>query len=620
MPKKAGKAAALLPAEWLVELSPASLEDVASATVFGRGLAYFTDGRCELIRDAGTATTWQVRGSSDYEVELYFEDPGLHANCTCPHARDGAFCKHVVSAGLAWAELLGMDVTVEAGPKAKAVAQRAAAAAAKHNELRQFLEARPGAELAGRLLHWAGRDREMLADLRAWKASSEVAAQPHAWKPAIAEILKKTRDFYDWRESSRYAQRAEAVVPLLRDVLAADPVTARDACVATLRRLFKIGEDADDSDGAIGGVLHAVHDVLLDALAAHPPQGIEAGKWLETWLKLQDEDPWGLWDDDGMLEAAGPEVGARYFEQVARDWRRWLAGRKESQARASGSKGGALHDGNGWNAERARIRQRYLSALEARGDIAGQIEAMAADLEGAHEYVALAQALEAAGRPRDALAWLESAYKLHARDSRLQDALLGAYERDGCVDEALAIRRTQLEAHPSAAHYLAVLAAAAAAGRDVQRDRSELHDWAARHHEGARVGWRGRGSALGLGGGVVSRNVSVRAAWLMAEGRHTDALALARAQDAGVDEGIWLALARRLGGADAPVADLVFQSLLAHRMRSAQSPYREELDLVREWLSAVPPATARERWVSLKSDFRAKRNFVAGLEVMKPHE
>ena len=53
-----------------------------------------------LARDGGGNATFKVEGTQTYSTELYFEDVGLHVDCTCPHAQDGHFCKHMVAAAL----------------------------------------------------------------------------------------------------------------------------------------------------------------------------------------------------------------------------------------------------------------------------------------------------------------------------------------------------------------------------------------------------------------------------------------------------------------------------------------------------------------------------------------
>lgn len=64
-------------------------------------------------------------------------------------------------------------------------------------------------------------------------------------------------------------------------------------------------------------------------------------------------------------------------------------------------------------------------------------------------------------------------------------------------------------------------------------------------------------------------------------------------------------------------AEILERALLAH-MRRAQSPYREALALAGQWLGLLEASEACERLAWLRAEYRAKRNFVAGLEALKP--
>lgn len=83
-------------------------------------------------------------------------------------------------------------------------------------------------------------------------------------------------------------------------------------------------------------------------------------------------------------------------------------------------------------------------------------------------------------------------------------------------------------------------------------------------------------------------------------------------------EGAWLDLAQAMSKTHrtAP-AEILERALLAH-MRRAQSPYREALALAGQWLGLLAAPEARERLAWLQAEYRVKRNFVAGLEALRP--
>jgi hypothetical protein len=143
-----------------------------------------------------------------------------------------------------------------------------------------------------------------MAALKSWQAQSVAVNEPDGWKEAIAAILEKSRSFYDWGESNAYARRAEAVFPLLEKIARVSPAQGRAACAYALRKLYKVGEHADDSGGMIGDLMYGVQAELLKALKAEPPPA----EWLDEWFALMEADPWGLWRESAVLEAAGPAV------------------------------------------------------------------------------------------------------------------------------------------------------------------------------------------------------------------------------------------------------------------------------------------------------------------------
>lgn len=566
-------------------LGDAALERLAGAAVFARGAAYAHDGRCQPVHEGDAASEWWVRGSEDYRVSLQLGDGGLDGDCTCPYADDGGFCKHMVAAALVWRQRGGEAIV---------------APATEPDALQAFLHGRPAAELADRLLAWAARDRHLSAQLKAWQARHELAANPAGWKPALDAALRKTRDFYDPADCRAYARRGDMLLPVLRDLVQLDPAAAREACVRALQCIFRVGEDADDSGGHIGDLMHRIHAVLIEALRAAPPAGRAARRWLRTWFELQDCDPWGLWGDEAMLAAAGPDVGAHYSRQIEQDWADWLARGRRGDA-------GQDRDSVRW-----RVRSRYLADRRRNGDAAAVLAALQADLGGAHEVLELAGELEKLGRQREALQVLEAGARSFRADWRIEEALLAAYERDGCDLECLAIRRARLERQPDVAHYAAALQAALAAGLDREAYRQELHRWA-----------RGREQALRPTPMAASpRNahavvdVSVRLCWLLHDGRPQEALALARQTGHSAGEAALHALAGALGTDEWQAADAIYRQLMQARMGRAQSPYRDELALAGEWLRALPAAERDGRLEWLRASYRAKRNFIAGLPTL----
>jgi uncharacterized Zn finger protein len=69
---------------------------------YERGAEYFRAGRVASPVRNGSRIECRVRGGSEYSVSLWIKGDTLAYSCTCPHALEGAFCKHCVAAAMAW--------------------------------------------------------------------------------------------------------------------------------------------------------------------------------------------------------------------------------------------------------------------------------------------------------------------------------------------------------------------------------------------------------------------------------------------------------------------------------------------------------------------------------------
>ena len=603
-----------MPETWREELSDAALEECAGATIFERGLAYFEQGKAQLHRDGGGNTTWKVRGTQRYQVELYFEEGQLHVDCTCPYA-DEAFCKHMVAAGLAWRKHLGADDGAEEGfvedssrSATKHQASKGSSTSANRREaLRVFVAGQDAATLAERLWAWAERDKALMAELKAWAVQSHALDDPQAAKSAITDLLRSS-GFLDWRESGGYADQAQRVVPLLEQVLKSDAAQARQLCEHALRRLYKVCENADDSSGEIGDVVHSVMDLLFRSLKAAPPPAA----WLDDWFTLMQADPWGLWSENAVLDVAGDAVVRRYCDKAASDWMQWIKGNPQlAKANAPRPRVSAYRDMD-W--ERHKLRQRYLASLKRQGDTHGVLEVMRSHLADAGEHSELAAYCESQGKMREALQYAQTAYKLYPTDWRCEADVLRCFERDGWDQEALAIRRLRVEKVPSVEHYKAVLMSAKAAGHDVAQYRAELHAWAESCEESQQgdvraTPWRRHASVPS------GRNVNTRAQWLLADGMRDEALALVQPPHV-CDPALLRDIARKLPKARHAEALPLMLRVFAAVMPGASTPYRDVLALVAETMGLMTLAESRMWLGALRAEYKAKRNFIKGLDAL----
>lgn len=591
-----------VPPEWQRALSEENLLECAGQAVFARGLAYYAKHKARLQDEDGDHSHWQVHGTETYFVDVAIRNSQLHVSCTCPYGIQD-FCKHMVAACLTWRAHLGgdrMGVKLAPAPTARQTAsaaaneKRKATMAGKRDALRAFVGGQDAAALASRLWAWAERDSTLMADLKTWAALSQPMSDPQAMKAAITELLL-ARGFLDSRGSSIYAQKARKVLPLLEQARQADAVQARQLCEHTLRRLYTVCALADDSNGDIGDLLHSVMDLLFDCLEAAPPPDA----WLDTWLALVKADPWGLWREDAVLDFAGEAMAQRYAAKVASEWAQWVKAHPPArQAKASRDAGQGFGDLD-W--ERHKLRDRYLVSLKRQGDVQGALDAMRAHLANAGEHSELVAYCESLDKMREALQYAQAAFKLYPEDPRCEADLLRCCERDGWDEEALALRRRQLERMPTVQHYQAVLEAAGRAGRDVAQYRAQLYEWAERHDHKV---WT---PAAGY--------VGTRVEWLLADGNIDEALALVQPPGRCAPAQL-RRIARGLPKARHAEAVPLMLRVFDAAMPGASSPYHEVLSVVAE-TAGYMSAPERQQWLqALRLKYKARRNFIQGLEAL----
>jgi hypothetical protein len=611
------------PDEWVRALSDASLRQASSAAIFQRGKTYAASGAVEVVDEdpmPEPALHAQVSGTETYTTDVWIEDDTVVGSCDCPNAEDGWFCKHQVAVALVWRDRrAGHAAPIDASARESvhSSGKRARTVEDKRQALHDFLRGQEVSTLADKLLEFADRDYDISRELQQWRKASEVGNDPADLKPLINEMLAAGRDFIAWDESYSYVRRAEAVLPLLQMTRARDASAAAALCLHALRRVWGVLQQADDSDGEIGGLCQALGAEWLLSLSAAGPQPASFG---DTYLQLQLDDPFGCFDATAAEAAIGEAAMVRYRRAIAERWRQAkdavLALKAEHAAKVAGRKGRAPvyertseRELNLWTLERLHLAQ-----LESTGQVDEVLAVLREDLSEAHAHSQVISYLEKHGRFREAFAQAEQGRKAFPDDWRLQDDLLRCYERDGWTAEALALRRQQFERGPGVERFHLVLKAGLAAGQDVVVLRQSLIDFLAALE--VQVMNRPSHSArFGLPRPVVStgeRDVSLRAEVLCSEGRWVEACTLVQ-PPAVCRDGVLSQIARHLPVDQKDQALALLLRVFSSAMRRASSPYRDELALVKE-IGRHMDSARRTAWLAqLRTHYKAKRNFVRDL-------
>ncbi|WP_405858462.1 SWIM zinc finger family protein [Streptomyces sp. NBC_00090] len=396
------------------------LRRLAGSRSFERGVGYLPSVSALEIGERSIAAT--VDGTDTYEVELTECANGVTGRCDCPYGQEGNFCKHCVAVGLAVLR------------QTESVPQLRAAAASRSRQLTTWLESRSRDELLCLVREQITADRDLRRrlELRAAAAGDDLGAV----REHIVGLLD-TRPFarygyVEYADARAYGlQAAEAVSALsaLTDTgRAAEAVEVARSAIEALARTY--GE-IDDSDGVIGDVANSLATVHLEACRNARPDPERTADWLVDHLlgDLSDATDIRLPDYADVLGAAGL---ARAHERAA----------------------AALRDNpKGW-AERYLMEQ----LMRAEGSVDALIALHATDLapSGA-THLQIAQELDRAGRPAEALEWAERGL-LEAEpglgpETRLVDFVCERYTRTGRAADVVAVRRDVLLRRRSLATY-----------------------------------------------------------------------------------------------------------------------------------------------------------------------
>jgi len=437
--------------------SEADLRQAAGERSFGRGVDYLDAvADLEIGEDEVTAT---VYGTDTYEVVLILDDGGVTGDCSCPHGRDGFFCKHLVAAGLI---VLGQAGDVPA---------QQAAAAAKTRSLESWLEGLSRDDLLTLVREQVRQDRDLRRRLELRAAAAG---------PDLGDVRARVRELLDVRGFSRYgaieyadAQAYSAQVDEVAAVI--DGLTgggraaeAAEIAGQALSAVVQALEQADDSDGWIGASAQALADAHARACAAAPADPARLAVWLAGFV-LGDGQMLGDFDVGAYHDALGERGKAEYRRLITQAWQK---------------------NPSGWH-------EQYLmqELLRADGDVDALVAMYAAELlPSGYTHLMIAQELDQAGRAGEALGWAERGLREASGsvDTRLVDYLAARYEGAGAFGKALAARQSAFDTGRTLGNYRALRDAAGKAGQwEAVREHALrlLQGDAAAAHTHAGFGW-----------------------------------------------------------------------------------------------------------------------------------
>jgi uncharacterized Zn finger protein len=393
----------------------APLHRLANAGSFSRGEAYFARGQVRALRFDGERIVATVRGGEDYRVKLWRDDGELAWSCTCPVGESGALCKHGVATGLAWLAAGGTATADDATlPTVDDI--RAWLGALDKNALVDLIvaQAHDDERLYQKLMLGAARQRQ------------PAVVNQAVWRGALDQALGDG-GFIEYREAYGVARDVRQVIDGLEGLLA-DGHT--DAVISLagygLDGVAKALEQADDSSGELGGLLHRLGQLHLAAcrVGSHDPE-----EMAHELFEREIEDQWGVISVADYAEVLGQAGLAAYRRLAEQEWAKVpVLGPGDRDPQPYG-------------------RRYHLTAIMATladmsGDLAQRVAVISRTLSEPSAFLAMAKLYDQAGQADAALDWLERGWRVFAGKpgaDRLRDVLAVAYHDRGRHVEAMAL-------------------------------------------------------------------------------------------------------------------------------------------------------------------------------------
>jgi uncharacterized Zn finger protein len=372
------------------------IRELAGGAAFGRGQAYFEQGRVTLsaIEESGFDAT--AHGTSRYRLWLRQDNDSLRFDCSCPAAADGSFCKHLVAASLAWIQGEEED-----------------APTTSEDDLLSALLNEPRERLAEWLYQAAMWDAGLEKKLRL-----KLSNDPAALKKSLSALLR-TGGFLDWRRSQDYAVGLEAPLEILESLLERDPDQCFELTDYVVKRLLRIYARADDSGGMIGDRMQEFSELHARAAAKARVSGAKLAGNLH---KLKKQEDWDLFPLDRYWETLGSKGQAAYIRRVDKA----ISALPEV----------ADEDEFSIDYDNFRVLAWREEVARCQGDFDTLIDLLSRDLSSGHDYERIVKACREFGHDALAMSWAERGLKAHPDWHGMRRLVAEEYQRAGLETEA----------------------------------------------------------------------------------------------------------------------------------------------------------------------------------------
>jgi uncharacterized Zn finger protein len=280
-------------------LSEAEIRNHAGKSSFEKGKTYFNQGKVSSLINDKSKLTAKVKGSQVYTVKLWKTSNQniLNYQCSCPFGREGNFCKHLVSAGLAFLNHGAEEDTLE-------------------KDLRSLSKE----ELLRFLLDIANKDLSFREKLfRRVSSKTQKAIDLKILRKKFKEVFY-IRDFIYYYDAKIFFEEIEKeVISVLAELLEINQAKAVfELAVYAMTLLEEASENIDDSDGEVLSVFQDLLALFHTSCEHIKPDPASLSELL--FAQITDSALWES-DDIKLFKEVLGEAGLKsFYDKVFAAW------------------------------------------------------------------------------------------------------------------------------------------------------------------------------------------------------------------------------------------------------------------------------------------------------------
>ncbi|MBK7927663.1 MAG: hypothetical protein IPJ98_09250 [Bryobacterales bacterium] len=575
-----------------VALNDAVVRRLAGERSYQRGEDYYQDGCVETLEKVADGIRAVVCGTRNYEVKLTSDEGVLDYSCECPHASEGAFCKHCVATALAWlrggAEL--------AGPK-----DRRQMPAVTLLDAEKALLAEDHGAFVRMVIDWAIQDERLQERLLQFAARR---SGPEAGVDSARQSFKKAvrvHGFVPYREANGWARGVDDAVDNFALLLAEGQAAAViELCETALQQLDAAGGAIDDSDGHLTTLRERLQEIHYRACQKARPEPVALARRLFQF-EMQSELEVFLGAAEGYSRILGARGLKEYRRLAEAEW-------KKVPQRTAG------HEQADWG-RHFRITHIMEALARAAGDVEELVAVIRRDLSHAYSYLRIAEVYREARQHDQALLWAEKGLEAFPKrtDGRLREFAAEEYHRRRRHDEAVKLMWARFSEQTCLETY-----------RILERHAAKAKAWPE---------WRDRALTeirQRIAAGRKALKGQAQSRWMQPNEDHSllveiflyegnaDA-AWREAREGGCSDGLWLQLAEsRMKSHPEDAAPIFLEQAERALAAVRNSRYDEPVGLLVKAAEAMKRMNQSDDFVrhleSLRQKYKIKRNFIKLLD------